>query len=144
MLRMLRMLRGKFTTFSLHCRRTVYRLKCRAQLGSGGDRGGKCSWNGKLVVAGRLVDAVPRLVCDDGTLTVRCSVGCRSPSGGPKCWRLLITALTAIFIQELLAMLRWFYVLAHLLVEAGAARRDARIRFLRAQVEILRRKLAVR
>ena len=38
-------------------------------------------------------------------------------------------------------MLRWFYVLAHLLVEAGAARRDARIRFLKAQVEILRRKL---
>jgi putative transposase len=38
-------------------------------------------------------------------------------------------------------MLRWFYVLAHLLVEASAARRDARIRFLKAQVEILRRKL---
>ncbi len=38
-------------------------------------------------------------------------------------------------------MLRWFYFLAHLLVEAGAARRDARIRFLKAQVEILRRKL---
>ena len=38
-------------------------------------------------------------------------------------------------------MLRWFYVLAHLLVEAGAARRDARIRFLKAQIEILRRKL---
>jgi len=38
-------------------------------------------------------------------------------------------------------MLRWFYALAHLLVEAGAARRDARIRFLKAQVKILRRKL---
>jgi putative transposase len=38
-------------------------------------------------------------------------------------------------------MPRWFYVLAHLLIEAGAARRDARIRFLNAQVEILRRKL---
>lgn len=38
-------------------------------------------------------------------------------------------------------MLRWFYVLAHLVVEAGAARRDARIRFLKAQVEILRQKL---
>jgi hypothetical protein len=38
-------------------------------------------------------------------------------------------------------MLRWFYVLSHLLVEAGAARRDARIRFLKAKVEILRRKL---
>jgi len=38
-------------------------------------------------------------------------------------------------------MLRWFYVLAHLVVEAGATRRDARIRFLKAQVEILRRKL---
>ena len=38
-------------------------------------------------------------------------------------------------------MLRWFYVALHLLVEAGAARRDARIRFLKAQVEILRRKL---
>jgi putative transposase len=38
-------------------------------------------------------------------------------------------------------MLRWFYVLHHLLVEAGAARRDAHIRFLQAQVEILRRKL---
>ena len=38
-------------------------------------------------------------------------------------------------------MLRWLYVALHLLVEAGAARRDARIRFLKAQVEILRRKL---
>ena len=38
-------------------------------------------------------------------------------------------------------MLRWFYVALHLLVEAGAARRDAQIRFLMAQVEILRRKL---
>jgi hypothetical protein len=38
-------------------------------------------------------------------------------------------------------MLRWSYVLAHLLIEAGAARRDVRIRFLKAQVEILRRKL---
>ncbi len=38
-------------------------------------------------------------------------------------------------------MLRCFYVALHLLVEAGAARRDARIRFLKAQVEILRRKL---
>ena len=39
-------------------------------------------------------------------------------------------------------MLRWLYVALHLLVEAGAARRDARIRFLKAQVDILRRKLA--
>jgi len=46
-----------------------------------------------------------------------------------------------LFIQDLDAMLRWIYVLAHLLTEAGAARRDARIRFLKAQVEILRRKL---
>ena len=38
-------------------------------------------------------------------------------------------------------MRRWFYVALHLLAEAGAARRDARIRFLKAQVEILRRKL---
>ena len=38
-------------------------------------------------------------------------------------------------------MLRWFYVAMHLLLEAGAARRDARIRFLKAEVEILRRKL---
>ena len=38
-------------------------------------------------------------------------------------------------------MIRWLYVALHLLVEAGAARRDARIRFLLAQVEILRRKL---
>jgi putative transposase len=38
-------------------------------------------------------------------------------------------------------MLRWFYVIRHLLVEAVAARRDARIRFLKAEVEILRRKL---
>ena len=38
-------------------------------------------------------------------------------------------------------MLRWFYVALHLLIEAGAARRDARIRFLKAQVDILRRKL---
>ena len=38
-------------------------------------------------------------------------------------------------------MLRWFYVMRHLLVEAFAARRDARIRFLKTEVEILRRKL---
>jgi hypothetical protein len=38
-------------------------------------------------------------------------------------------------------MVRWFYVALHLLFEAGAARRDARIRLLKAQVEILRRKL---
>ena len=38
-------------------------------------------------------------------------------------------------------MLRWFYAFVHLLIEAQAARRDARIRLLMAQVEILRRKL---
>ena len=38
-------------------------------------------------------------------------------------------------------MVRWFYVALHLLLEAGAARRDARVRFLKAQVDILRRKL---
>jgi hypothetical protein len=38
-------------------------------------------------------------------------------------------------------MLRWFYVAMHLLMEAGAARRDVRIRFLKAQSEILRCKL---
>jgi|CXWL01.1.fsa_nt_gi hypothetical protein len=38
-------------------------------------------------------------------------------------------------------MFRWLYILPHLLLEANAARRDARIRFLNAQVEILRRKL---
>lgn len=38
-------------------------------------------------------------------------------------------------------MFRWFYILPHLIVEANAARRDARVRFLKAQVDILRRKL---
>src|ERR1043166_724585 len=38
-------------------------------------------------------------------------------------------------------MLRWFYILPHLMLEAGTARRDARVRFLKAQVDILRRKL---
>ena len=38
-------------------------------------------------------------------------------------------------------MFRWLYVLPHLIVDANAARRDARIRFLKAQVEIFRRKL---
>jgi hypothetical protein len=38
-------------------------------------------------------------------------------------------------------MFRWLYALPHLLAEAGAARRDARIRFLKAQIDILRRKL---
>src|SRR5512141_3215657 len=38
-------------------------------------------------------------------------------------------------------MLRWFYAAMHLLLEAGAARRDARVRFLMAEVEVLRRKL---
>ena len=32
-------------------------------------------------------------------------------------------------------MLRWFHVALHLTIEAGAARRDARIRFLKAQGE---------
>jgi hypothetical protein len=44
-------------------------------------------------------------------------------------------------VQESKAMLRWFCVALRLLAEAGAARRDVRIRFLKAQVEILRRKL---
>ncbi len=38
-------------------------------------------------------------------------------------------------------MSRWIYVAMHLLFESLAARRDARVRFLKAQVEILRRKL---
>ena len=38
-------------------------------------------------------------------------------------------------------MFRWFYILPHLLFETNAARRDARIRFLKAEVEILRLKL---
>lgn len=38
-------------------------------------------------------------------------------------------------------MIRWLYILPHLLLESGAARRDARVRFLKAEVEILRRKL---
>ena len=38
-------------------------------------------------------------------------------------------------------MRRWFHIVVHLLLEAGAARRDACIRLLKAQVEILRRKL---
>jgi len=38
-------------------------------------------------------------------------------------------------------MARWLFVVLHLLVEGFNARRDARIRFLKAQVEILRRKL---
>jgi hypothetical protein len=48
---------------------------------------------------------------------------------------------TAFFVRVSIAMLRWFYVVRHLLVEAIAARRDARVRFLKAEVEILRRKL---
>lgn len=38
-------------------------------------------------------------------------------------------------------MFRWLYILPHLLTEAHSARRDARVRFLKAQLEILRRKL---
>ena len=38
-------------------------------------------------------------------------------------------------------MLRSLYALLHLLMEAGTAKRDSRVRFLKAQVEILRRKL---
>jgi putative transposase len=38
-------------------------------------------------------------------------------------------------------MPKWFYVILHLLFESFSARRDARIRFLQAQVTILRRKL---
>ena len=67
---------------------------------------------------------------------------CLAVSEGPKCRRLLIAAENTPFIQDSFAMLRWFYVLAHLLAEAGAARRDARIQFLKAHVEILRRKSA--
>lgn len=49
-------------------------------------------------------------------------------------------ALTALFGKHLKTMLRWFSVALHLLVETGAARRDARVRFLKAQIEILHRK----
>jgi hypothetical protein len=38
-------------------------------------------------------------------------------------------------------MPHWLCGVLHLLFEASAARRDSRIRFLKAQVEILRRKL---
>lgn len=38
-------------------------------------------------------------------------------------------------------MFRWLYILPYLIHKAVAARRDARIRFLNAQVAILRRKL---
>ncbi len=38
-------------------------------------------------------------------------------------------------------MLGWLYILPHLLLKADAALLDARFRFLKAQVEILRRKL---
>src|SRR6266404_3313344 len=55
--------------------------------------------------------------------------------------RLVIAAFSLVLSRGSLAMLRWFYILPHLLIEANAARRDARIRFLKAQVEILRRKL---
>ena len=41
-------------------------------------------------------------------------------------------------------MLRWFYILPHLILEAGAARRDARVRFLNAQIDILRHRLGGR
>jgi putative transposase len=52
-----------------------------------------------------------------------------------------IVAILLVLNQGLHAMFRWLYILPHLLLEAGAARRDARIRFLKAEVEILRRKL---
>jgi hypothetical protein len=67
---------------------------------------------------------------------------CRRRSGGKKYRRLLIAALATLSVQDLLAMLRWFCVLARLLVEVGAARRDTRSQVLKAQVEILRRRLA--
>ena len=38
-------------------------------------------------------------------------------------------------------MSRWLHAVFHLLLEAQAARRDARVRFLLAQITILRRKL---
>jgi hypothetical protein len=38
-------------------------------------------------------------------------------------------------------VLRWFYVAMHVLAEAGAARRDVRIRFRKARVKVLGRKL---
>jgi hypothetical protein len=38
-------------------------------------------------------------------------------------------------------MLRWFYVALHLVVEASSPRWAACIRFLKAEVETLRRKL---
>jgi hypothetical protein len=41
-------------------------------------------------------------------------------------------------------MFRWLYALPHLLAEAGAVRRDARIRFLKGQIDILRPKLGGR
>jgi hypothetical protein len=51
----------------------------------GADRPGNCS----LVAAETPVDTVSRLIPDDGPLTVRCSAGCWSLSGGPKRRRLV-------------------------------------------------------
>ena len=66
--------------------------------------------------------------------------GCPALGGGSKC-RALFIRLSYVVIRDSIAMLHWLYVAVHLLVEAFAARRDARIRFLRTEVEILRRKL---
>jgi hypothetical protein len=46
-----------------------------------------------------------------------------------------------VHVRDSEAMIRWLTVALHLLAEAGAARRDAGIRFPKTQVDILRRKL---
>jgi hypothetical protein len=91
--------------------------------------------------AGTDAGAVPRLISDGLAAVPWLGHHCPALRGGSKCRRLLIAVVTTHFIQDSQAMLRWFYVALHLLFEAGAARRDARIRSLKAQVEIFRRKL---
>ncbi len=66
---------------------------------------------------------------------------CDHASGGPKCRSLVIAALTNAGSRGQIVMQRWLSALVHLLFESFQARRDARIRILLAQVEMLRRKL---
>ena len=66
---------------------------------------------------------------------------CVAMGGGPKCRSLIIARLTLVRIQGSIIMSRWLFVVLHLLFEGMRARRDSRIRFLRAQVDMLRSKL---
>jgi hypothetical protein len=85
--------------------------------------------------------AADKLGNDGPSVQRRSSAICRRARGGPKCRSLAIAGFTFIRNSDSIIMPTWFYAILHLLFESFTARRDTRVRFLMAQVTILRHKL---